>query len=512
MSDCSIPNQHSKSSSNDHDVSEAIAKSADLPHDTTVEHEENKENTDVPSSRVVHEQPVKPVRKKATPPAPSILDFMSDADVKRLTKANTRKNLGQRRKTFRSPFSRRRTDNFSIPHDDDDPPTIEAIPVVDSDSLKRLSLSSTSTNASHTVPQSKPIPILDISSPITPAPGDSQSPFVTPKSTLSTSRSTISSSSVLSGHQQLKDNTEDIDDDLALDPAPESSTQFDTTCNDKTPSSSKLPPTMSLAPSYQRKLLAEGDNSIAWTATSDIAPSVVTSNIASPQAKVPRSVRICSRVKVVDYLKQRPYSPASSQSKPRPSGPSESLMRTTADCCNAGTLKNTGEFQKHTGHAPESDAVSHTPKPPDPLTTASDKVTRRVLLKSASANASPNTENGKSQGKMTAVGLFGARGGLGRMCLLIPGRKKSSACLSLSKQTTSGSSANVTKTPEDVSVAITRSSSASAALPSPRSGGGKIETLKESPVTNSTVISSSHSAYGRRADEIRKFRADLESR
>lgn len=54
--------------------------------------------------------------KRITVPAPSILDYMTEGEIKRLTKANTRKNIGDNRKSFRTQLNRicRRLDNMEF--------------------------------------------------------------------------------------------------------------------------------------------------------------------------------------------------------------------------------------------------------------------------------------------------------------------------------------------------------------------------------------------------------------
>lgn len=453
---------------------------------THVKHGENKENERA-FSTLSTEPAMTSLKKKSLPPTPSILDFMSDAEVKRLTKANTRKNIGERRKTFRSPFSRRRAENLPLPfHEQDDYPiTIQAIPVVDSASPRPTNNSNNlDPRRRSSLSQPKSAPLVDLSSPVTPALHPTQTPFGTPPTTPnenpppapSPTDSTVSSSidQRLDNVENNNGDTAQAELDLSIEPAPESVTTFEAGSGGPL-STQTLPPTMSLAPSYQKKLLEKGDTSAAWAATRNVVGAI---SAGSPVVKPPRSVRICSRVKVVDYLKQRPISPSNSFVRPPPrankpaplclpSSPVAALPETQDSQHPTPLPVSTQNSPSIAKNSSEPSTKTPTPAPEVPpvqLIQGQPAPKKRFLSRSTSSGSPSSGWGSKTPGKMAAGMLSGA---CGKMALFLPGRKKPSPSPLLPQ----GDSPALARTSshqmdKDTGV-VSRSTSASAVLPYP---------------------------------------------
>lgn len=207
-------------------------------------------------------------RMRKNAPAPSILDFMSDAEIKRLTKANTKKNLGGHRKTtFRSQLSkiiRRDTAPLEATHLSEDssngPSSMEATPIVDPFSAppdsRRIHAAAMKSAATPSAPP--PDTLETISTPVSPAPhGHAESFFTTAGKTSTDDSRTISLRS-----NPPESSSENYEEDMSFEIDPDAATPFSD--NMSGPSSTTTP-------------------------------------------KV-RSVRICARVRVVDYLKQKAVS------------------------------------------------------------------------------------------------------------------------------------------------------------------------------------------------------------
>lgn len=451
-----------------------------------VKHGENKENERA-FSTLSTEPAMTSLKKKSLPPTPSILDFMSDAEVKRLTKANTRKNIGERRKTFRSPFSRRRTENLPLPfHEQDDYPiTIQAIPVVDSVSPRPTNNSNNlDPRRRSSLPQPKSAPLVDLSSPVTPALQPTRTPFDTPPTTPNENPHPAPSptdSTVSSSIDQRLDNDDNNNGDnthaeldLTIEPAPESVTSFEVGSGGP-PSTPTLPPTMSLAPSYQKKLLEKGDTSAAWAATRNVVGAIP---VGSPVVKPPRSVRICSRVKVVDYLKQRPISPSNSYARPPPrankpaplclpSPPVTALPETQGlqhSPPSSTPTQNSSSIAKDSSK-PKTAVPTPVPEvPPVQLIQGQMAPKKRFLSRSTSSGSPSSGWGSKTTGK-TAAGMLS--GACERMALFLPGRKKPSPSSLLSQEDSPALIRTSSSPMENYTGAVSRSTSASAVLPCP---------------------------------------------
>lgn len=496
--------------------------------DSTGNFGHNKENERSLSTVSTNEPLMTSLKKKAVPPTPSILDFMSDAEVKRLTKANTRKNIGERRKTFRSPFSRRRVDNLPLPfHEQDDcPATIQAIPVVDYASPKPTTQpKNLSSSPRSSLAQPKSVPLVDVSSPVTPANDNSQTPFAAKSPVSKTVPSPLpspSNSTVSSSVDHRLDCIDEDDDkparcsesDLTIEPAPEAVAPFEPT-SAGLPTPPRLPPTMSLAPSYQKKLMENGNFSTAWAVTSNVVHAV---SGGSAIVRPPRSVRICSRVKVVDYLKHRPISPSSSFAKPPPRSalsppspapvhsashtptpqyPAQSAPQSPADLNNTSPpVNNDTSKEVLSPVVPESALNPTAPTQLAPM--------RRFLLKSTSVGSSSN--GGSKIGCKGATGILS--GACEKMSLFLPGRKKVSPAQGMTGHTDVSALNQADSNSFDKHTrVVARSTSASAVLPCPRPDA-RDGSSKAAPQTDNP---SSVGAYGRRAEEVRKLRAQVDS-